>query len=247
MNNKQPIPYDLEKLRARLPRDRGELFLGFVPWQDDADKGWHHSVRSELSETPQRPLRRVVWDNPDDRAQRVLIDVVDCASPEDALTALVDRLLWNQLQELPEGPQNLGHAAFMHPEGLPPAILFMRANLCIFVSSFGSTPVDVLPWAQRLHRRLEDRPSEARDSIELLLSGKETSIPARREVALRYRVPWKYGPNAHLRFVATGGLLSVREKVVHLSAVQPGTVTVEAYLLEPGREPLMGRLPLRAE
>jgi hypothetical protein len=244
MQDRRHERYDIEALRRRIPVDRAELFLGFVPWPEDCD-GWRRSVREPLAETPGRAVLRTVWDDPDDREARVLIDVVESTSPFEAIEALVDRLVWNQLARLPEGPRGLGDAAFAHPEGAPPALFFARGNLCVPVVSFGRRSVDVGPWAYRLNSRLGDRP--AVDRLTLSLRADPPAPKARQEVAITYELPWKPGDDGYLKFFAEGGTLARGDGRLIFKGARPGEARIEAFLLEPGREPYGGRLVLRIE
>lgn len=236
--------YDLEALRRQIPEDRAELFLGFVPWAADA-QGWQRSVKQSMSETPERPVVRTVWDDPEDRDRRVLIDVVECMSAAEALDALTDRLAWNQLARLDEGPTGLGFAAFEHPAGAPPAIYFARGNLCIAISSYGRQPVDTAPWSERLNRRLDDRPSVDRALI--TLRAERARVKVGQAVNLSYELPWEYGEDGYLKFLLEGGTLVRREDRLILTGTKPGELKVEAYLLEPGRETHAGRLSVTVE
>lgn len=241
MHEDVPRRYDVDALRQRLPRDRAELFLGFLPWAEDCE-GWRRSVRESFEETAERSLLRTVWDHPTDREARVLIDVVECPSATEALDALVDRLVWNQLSRLPEGPPELGIAAFVHPSGAPPAAAFARGNLCLSVASFGRRIVEVIPWALRLSRRLDDRPTIERQTITLTVDTEPVKVG--QEVAVSYRLPWAYGEEGYLKFFATGGVLTRRRDRMIFVGSRPGDARLDAYLVERGREPHGGSLVL---
>ncbi|MCL4799057.1 MAG: hypothetical protein KJ025_05675 [Burkholderiales bacterium] len=144
--------YDLAALRARVPREAPQL-RAFDAAALQVD-GWRVSVSETLRTASGRPWRRVVFDALDAPAMRVLIDVVECASPAEALDELLERLAGNQLARLDDGPPQLGFAAFQHPAAAPPAIFFALNNLCIAVASFGSRRAEVLPWAERYRSRV---------------------------------------------------------------------------------------------
>ncbi len=145
--------YDLAGLRARVPREPVELYRGF-----DAAKlqveGWHVSLVETLRRADSRPWRRAVFDAAEAAGMRVMIDVIECASPSESLDCLLEVLAGNQLARLEDGPASLGFAAFRHPDGAPPAIFFARNNLCVTVASFGSRPAPVEPWAERVVQML---------------------------------------------------------------------------------------------
>ena len=225
MQDKSQIPYDLEVLRRQLPHDRAELFIGFVPWTEDAE-GWKRSVKEKLTETPERSVTRTVWDSSEKRDERVLIDVVECESATEALDALVDRLLWNQLSRLLEGSKGLGDAVFMHPKGVPPGIFFTRGNLCLSVVSFGKQPMAVTPWAERLNRRLDDRPSVDRMTISLRVE--TTPMKVGQEVEFRYTLPWQYSEEGYLKFLVRGSTLLRHDDRLTLTGTKPGEVTIDA-------------------
>jgi len=233
--------YNLEALQRRIPDDRAEVFLGFRPWEEDL-AGWNRSVSQQLTETAARSVLRTIWENPDNRNTRLLIDVIECPSATEAIRALADRLEWNQLAQVPEGPPELGDAAFMHPQGIPPAVFFARGNLCISVASFGSQQTAVIPWAERLNRRLGARPAVERMTISLTADPSTPSVG--EEVIITYSLPWKQGEGAYLTFFVVGGTMSRREGRLIFKGIRPGEATIDAFLLEPGRETYAGHLAL---
>jgi len=149
--------YDLAGLRASTPREPVRPVRGFNAAALQVE-GWRVSLTETLRRTDERPWERVVFDAVDAPAMRVMIDTVECATPSEALDCLFERLAGNQLARLDEGPAALGFAVFQHPAGAPPAVFFARDNLCITVASFGSRPVAVEPWAERVVRMLSTAP-----------------------------------------------------------------------------------------
>lgn len=149
--------YDLAGLRARTPREPMRPVRGFNAAALQVD-GWRVSLTETLHRADERPWQRVVFDAIDAPGARVMLDTVECATPSDALDCLFERLAGNQLARLDEGPPALGFAVFQHPAGAPPAIFFARDNLCIAVASFGSRPVAVEPWAERVVQMLSTAP-----------------------------------------------------------------------------------------
>jgi len=236
--------YNLDALRRRVPVDRAELFLGFTPWPEDTE-GRRRSVRESHSEVPGRPLYRTIWDHPEARDARVLIDVAEGSSVEEAVESLIGRLESNQLARLPEGPGGLGIASFVHPEGAPPAAFFARGNLCVSVVSFAGRAVDVLPLAQRLDRRLEERPKVERGILSILPELPRAKVG--EAVSLAYTLPWKLGEDGYIKFFVSGGTLTRRERRLFLTGTKAGEVSVEAFVVEPGREPYFGRTVLNVE
>lgn len=236
--------YDLDALRRRVPDDRAELFLGFTPWSEDCER-WTRSVAESLVTSATRSMSRTVWDNPTASGSRVLIDVAECASAADAMDALAARLATNQLARLPEGPRDLGAAAFTHPDGVPPAAFFVRGNLSINVISFGSRHVPVLPWAVRLDRRLGERPKTERAVLALEVDRGKLKVG--EAVAIRYSLPWSLGPEGYFKFFATRGTLTRREGALVLTGTRSGEARVEAFAVEPGREPHTGSVTLIIE
>jgi hypothetical protein len=236
--------YDLDALRRRVPDDSAELFLGFIPWSEDCER-WTRSVAESLATSSTRSLFRTVWDNPTASGSRVLIDVAECASAVDAMDALVERLATNQLAQLPEGPRDLGATAFTHPDGVPPAAFFVRGNLCISVISFGSRDVAVVPWAARLDRRLGERPKT--DRAVVTLQADRSKLKLGEVVAIRYSLPWRLGPEGYFKFFATRGTLTRRENALVLRVTRSGEARVEAFAVEPGREPHTGSVTLLVE
>jgi hypothetical protein len=230
--------YGVDEILSRIPEDRGEFFVGFVPWPEDV-AGWRRSTRESLGEEGDRSLIRTIWDDAEDRDARVLIDVVECDSAEDAVEALGDRLEGNQLPSLPPGPSGLGIASFMHPDFAPPAIFFARGNLAITVTSFGRKFVDVAGIAQRLNLKLGEHPTAVRDSLKVV-----SDFPSGRpgvDIPLRYELPAQKVDDGYLKLFLTGGTIARRKKGFVTRAKSPGRIDVEAYLVEPGRTPIMAR------
>ena len=244
MPGENVLPYDVRALRQRISEDRAELFLGFTPWPQDAS-GWNRSIKEKLASAPGKSMRRSVWASPDSRNARVLVDIIECSSAADAIEALLEELAANQLARLPEGPPHLGIVSFMHPEGVPPAVFFARGNLCIRVISFARDAVDVIPWAERINRRLSDEPHVERNR--LVLESDRKSARVGEEVALFYTLPWALGKDGFLKFLLSGGILVAREGRLFLKASKRGEAQVRAYALEPRREPYAGGLNLTIE
>ena len=175
----------------------------------------------------------------------MLIDVVETASAEAAIAALGERLSWNQLAELPEGPADIGYGSFVHPEGVPPGVFFILGNLCISVVSYARGPVDVLPWAKRLADRLRERPDVSSMSIALEVDRAKAKIGERMN--LDYRLPWSRGEDGFTKLFAEGASLSGSDKRIAAVGTRRGKITVEIFSLEPGRETYGGKLNLDVE
>jgi hypothetical protein len=244
MPDENVLPYDAHALRQRISEDRAELFLGYIPWPQDA-LGWNRSLKEKLASAPGKYIRRTVWDSNDNRDLRALIDIIECSSATDAIDALLEELAGNQLARLPEGPPQLGFASFVHPDGVPPAVFFARGNLCIRVISFARGAVDVISWAGRLNERLSMVPSVERDF--LVLETDRKSLRTGEEVAIFYTLPWTLGEEGYLKFLVSGGILVLREGRLFLKSSKRGEVRVRAFALEPGREPYAGVLSLNVE
>jgi hypothetical protein len=229
---------DAQELLKRAVRDDSQLFTGVVAWQSDVN-GWRRSSRETLAETPGRVVRRTVWDAPQGPDTRVVIDVVECASAHEALLALVDRLEWNELARLPDGPRDLGVASFVHPPEVPPAVFFARANLCICVVSFARRPVAVVPIAQRLERRLVAPPTvgEARVLVEPVPRRKADAGVA---FALLVAMPFPLVEDGYRRFTAEGASLEIRDGEVMATPTVGVSARVDVFVIEPGREPVTG-------
>jgi hypothetical protein len=229
-------------LRRRISDEHATFFIGFTIWPSD-HRGWKQSLSERLSAA--RPVRRCVLDSPQSRDARVLIDVIECASAEDAIEELLDELQDNQLASLPSGPPNLGIASFVHPSDVPPAVFFAHSNLCIRVISFARQAVDVIPWAEQVRERLEQEPFADRRTMPLESEG--TTARRGEERPLYYTLPWALGEDGYLRFQVEGATLLRRGGRLFVKAVRPGTVQIKAYALEPRRETYYGTLALPVE
>src|SRR5215211_7892015 len=98
MNTQRPGRFDQERMLERLPRDRDQHHVGFTPWPEDCQY-WRRSVLEKHSPVSMGALTRTVWDAPDDRDDRVLIDVYECQSSRAAIHSLARILEGNQLAE----------------------------------------------------------------------------------------------------------------------------------------------------
>jgi hypothetical protein len=228
--------YRIYEILQRIPEDRGEFFAEFLPWAEDVAE-WKRSARETFAEAGNRVLLRTIWDKPEDRESRVLIDVMECESASDAVEALADRLEENQLAEVPEGPQALGLASFQHPEFAPPAVFYVHGNLAITVASFGRKPVDVSNIARRLDRKMGERPTPA-DPLPRPYPMLEVEPYAKPgdEVLIRLNLPTRKREDSYLKVFVTGGTIARREGQLVTHSKTAGQIEIEAFLVEPGPE-----------
>jgi len=239
MANRRDRRPDAEAILRRIPRDQSELFRGASAWAQDLP-GWRRSVREELREAPDRKLRRTVWDDLRDSSARILADVVECASATAAVQALLDRLEWNQLAEVPPGPEGLGIASFAHPPEAPPAVFFARANLCVSVASFARRAAEVVPVALAIDRRLQATPTPGGPPIRLEMAMRGPGGPAE----LRVTLPFQLGEEGHLRFRARGAALEISADQVVVVPEAGAERQVEVFAEEPGRPAGAGKMTL---
>src|SRR5262245_37218596 len=118
-------------------RRGGLLLVGFKAWA--APVAGPRAMRESLG----RGRTRAVWDDPQRAGARVALTVTEHDSAADALRTLAEELEANQLATLPAGPPDLGEVSFVHPAGVPPAVFFARANLTLWVTSYGKGDIDV--------------------------------------------------------------------------------------------------------
>ena len=226
---KQPVA---EKVRAAR-QDETQLFRRFIAWPEDLGQDWRRSTREAFAEAPDRKVHRTVWDSPRGATVRILVDVVECASAEDALGALIDRLEWNELASVANGPPDLGVARFAHPDKVPPALFFARANLCCSVVSFAREFADVFPVARRIDDRIAAPTPE-------LSNGRTTLDVVQRPagpglVSLTLAAPFPITEDGYERYSAEGGTLSIRDDRV-VVAPTAAEAQVSAFIIERGRE-----------
>ncbi len=236
--------YNMNELRQRIPNDRDEFFIGFRPWPEDC-LDWDRSVDEGFQDLPLGRLRRTIWDNPEERQSRMLIDVVELPSTELAVETLAEALNANQLAMLPEGPSGLGFVSFVHPEGAPPAAFFVQGNLFLSVSSIGATPLDVAEWSSRQVRRLLDRPDGARDAISV--EGETSKLRRGEPAVLTYALPSDLGEFGFIKIISQGARLSRDDSGEILATPTTGEISVELLAVERGREPMRGRLRVNPE
>jgi hypothetical protein len=236
MANQRDTPPDAEAILQRNPRDEGDLFRGASAWAADLPD-WRRSVREQLLEGAGRLLRRTVWDDPGSES-RILVDVVECVSAAEAVRALLDKLEWNELADVPAGPPGLGVASFAHPEGAPPAMFFARANLCVTVASFARSAAAVLPVATALDRRLMAEPTAGGPALRVDAERGAQGGPA----VLRVAASFPLGEEAHFRYRARGGSLEIRNDEVVVVPTAGREVQVDVFVEEPGRAAGVGRV-----
>jgi hypothetical protein len=236
--------YDIEAFQQRVPTDHGELFIDFAPSEQDME-GWRRSSEEIILQGEGRLLRRSVWNHPESTQRRILVDVVECSSAAEAIASLMDSLEGNQLAELPEGPNELGMLSFVHPEGVPPAVFFARGNLGISIMSFAPEAVEVVPWAQRLNRRLDEQPPLERQSLSL--EARQSRAKTGESVTVTYDLPWKIAEGGYLKFVVRGGIIAHKDGKLVITASRSGELQLEARVIEPGRVTEGGQLSLTVD
>ncbi|HHT9120662.1 MAG TPA: hypothetical protein ACFYD3_09020 [Candidatus Hypogeohydataceae bacterium YC41] len=232
------------KKRKRPGREISILLKNFIPWEEDC-LGWKRASKELLTEADDRRIIRTVWDNPEDKNSRVLIDVYETFSRTHAQECLIQILANNQLELLPKGPDDLGEVSFVHPEGIPPAAFWLRGNLCLSVCSFGKKMVDVLSWTYKFDSRMMEKPKVER--FILTLTPQSEQVNVEQEVGISFSLPWRLGEDGYYKFFAKGGELFFKEKELCFRAQKKGEAVIEAFALEAGREPYGGRLTLKVE
>lgn len=219
-------------------REASVLLRGFTPWKEDC-LNWIQRSKFSLPEAAGRQLLRTIWEDPQEVDARVLVDVHETVSANNARSCLLEVLANNELARLPEGPDELGDVCFVHPEGVPPAIYWVTGNLCVSITSFGIKPIPVLDWGYRLHARMIEKPLI--EKFELVLVPEKARMRVREEQVVR--TPWKVlSDEGYAKFFATREAeLLLKEDGVHVRALQKGTIVVEAFEVEPGRYSAAGR------
>jgi hypothetical protein len=242
--------YNWTRVLKRIPTDRGELFLGFTP-VEAADQRWQRTRLETLPEGPTRTVRRTIWESPGRRDAQLLVDVTECASATDALESLGDRLEYDQLARLLEGPPDLGYASFQHPSGIPSAVFFARGNVCVAVASFGRAAVEALPMAEHIDAQLTERPVASRQAIQLRME--DETLKVGQEARVRLALIEPFTTDYIKAFVQNGraardGSESVATTPAPLptslliTPAAPGQVRVEIYAVAAGKEALNGTL-----
>jgi hypothetical protein len=233
--------YHFSSWRQRA-KDGGALLVrNFAPWAKDFSP-WTQATYDLFAEAPQRRLLRTVWDDPKEKTARVLVDVREATSFAQAQQCLLEVLANNQLARLPEGPADLGDIAFVHPQGMPPAVFWVVGNLCLSMCSFGRKPTPVLDWAVRLQARIHDKPEGGKLGL-VLASGKATAR-VDQPVTLRVVLPKTQSSEACIKFFAPGAELSLSDEEAAVRPHEKGKLIVEVYATEPGRKASKGRIVL---
>ena len=225
--------YGIDEILSRLPQNAAHFYSGFAPWPDDLE-GWIRTSRELLPADGERSLTRTVWDLQNDSDSRLLVDVTECGSAQEAVEALAGSLEANQLASLPAGLRGNWFVSFVHSEGAPPASFLAYANLLIVIASFGRKSVPVEPLVRRLLLRLES--SSKTDAT----FGRLTAEPARarrsHEVLLRYELSITPIEDSYLRLSITGGTIRRRQGQLFLSPGRENSINISSWLFERGRE-----------
>lgn len=193
--------------------------------------GWNRERDELFAESGIRRLNRVVWSKPRNKNSRILVDIRETASLEQAQQNLIELLSNNELALLPEGPESLGEISFVHPPGVSPAAFWVTGNLCISVYSLGTTGVPVLDSAGRIHTRIMEKPTGRLKGLSLK--------PQKKEVALNEDVQISSGPKVperkegYIRWFATGGDLFFDGQEVCIRAHRKGDIEIEAFSVDP--------------
>lgn len=203
------------------PKNAGLLFLGFKAWAAAQPEGAIAS-RQQLS----AHRSRAVWDL---QQGRVAVTASEYPSLRDALNGLAVELEYNQLRDVPRGPEDLGEISFVHPREAPPAAFFVRGNLVVSVHSFGREHADVLPFARQLDADLQAQPRETREG------GIDVTYDQR---TLSAKPKWR-GEDGYLKVVAPGASLRIEDDSVIVEGAREDIVV---YSVEPGRETYVARV-----
>ncbi|MDX1556798.1 MAG: hypothetical protein R3212_12280, partial [Xanthomonadales bacterium] len=159
-------------------------------------------------------------------------------SAADAVEELMAQLADNQLAELEQRDYPFG-VAFAHPEGLPGAIYFTRANLVIAIFGQGPKARMVESWGHGIVQGLDAHPDDARPGIRID-PGKAVDSHG-VDIVIPPTVP--LDADAWLK-IEVDGAVPERGKAPGQVIIGPsrGPVTVRVWAFEPGRETLEGRL-----
>ena len=211
------------------------LFVGYVPaFRDVVD--WKHVYRTDRPAAGEAIVRRVILENADNRDERILVDVTETASPEEALHVLRTQVAENSVivtRELDKMTDS-----FQFPTEAPRSKYFLRANLAIWVFSCGRYTTPVQPWVDRIFADLHGPRSGVYDSalrFEPIHGSPEH---------FHYSLKWTLGEWGWFKFEAERGTLT-RGPTNTLSVRPEGHPTVvRGWAIEPGRETYQGSITL---
>jgi hypothetical protein len=215
--------------KIEAARHGGLLLIDFKAWAAPVTLGVL-SVRERLGDRQ----TRAVWDDVRNPGVRVAVNVTEHVSSAEALEALAVELEANQLADLPAGPPALGEVSFVHPDGVPPAVFFARANVTVWVMSFGSLAVQVVPIARQIDDDLRSRPVQARaGGLDVIATG--------NVIRARMHFP---AADSYLKVFAPGAELRHADDAI---VVIGDVAEIEVFALEAGREILSAtaQLPVR--
>ena len=66
-------------------------------------------------------------------------------------------------------------------------------------------------------------------------------------VSVSYQLPWKLAEEGYLKFTVHGGSIARENDSLIITGSKPGTLQLEALVIEPGREPVGGKMSLSIE
>ena len=226
--------YKADDILASIPRDRGELFIGYSPVAES--EKWLEQFHQTLQEREGRPLSRTVFEVAGNTGGSVVVEVAECASAKDAVEELMETLEENQAADLEPGPESLKQGAFRNPSKAPAGLFFTRANLRISILSQSKEYDGVNEWLDLIHKDLDLAPGEAREGLEISSAGKQERI-----LKLRYSFPWRVGIRGWYKFVSEGGTIERGDQPGELVIdVANSGVSIKGWVLERDRESYIG-------
>jgi hypothetical protein len=226
--------YKMEEIMASIPSDRGELFIGYRP--ATVPGKWQEHFHQAIEKQPGRHLYRTVFEVADGTTGGVVVEVVECASGQEAIDDLMDTLDDNQAAELRPGPKSLQPAAFSNPVQAPNALFFVRGNLRISIMAQSKDYDGVDEWLDLIQQDLNLEPEDTRGRFEIKPGKAEENV--KRVI---YDFPWKVGPEGWFKFVSKGASIERGDKPGELIlGPSKAEVTVKGWVIERGRQSYMG-------
>jgi hypothetical protein len=212
------------------------LLTNFVPWEEDS-QGWRQAARESFSGDDSM-LLRTVWVDPGDDSRVVLIDAYRTSSSQRALSYLGNlarNLMRTQLSlvrkhfegiELPFSDEVVSQTSDV------------RGNICLALSSLGSTKVDVREWADRLYARIQMIPSAEQMSLHIVVE--KPNIMVGEDVAINYSLPWRLGRTGYYKFFGSSGQLFLKAGQLYFHGAIEGEAIVHGFAVESAHQPYGG-------
>lgn len=208
---------------SNLAKGPSILLIGFAPTEEDFP-GWKKSFEHLFAEGGRPFMHRTVWDNPDNRDQRVLVDCFECESQSTALER-AHRLIEGDTARSSEPVlDDLLSPVYQQSPGFSISVV---GNLVISVKRFGFIDIDTRRWALEIRELATLKPSESQEDLKLDVS--QTQAASIGCLCVSFHGDPSCDEFVQLRFFGSGGELSLENGLVLFESKGLGNASLEGF------------------